>query len=586
MAIQEQESQARTIWIPRYQQIVSDLEKIVGKTQYYNYAPVLTRQLDQNTGIEVRGQFKTDDSSTYGEMSYITVLRQGKYPIPHDGFGLAWKKGDGTKYNVYLVDNATMQEEVYALNEMIVQDAGINNFLVAGKRILSINTWYKFKIKILANYATRIWVVDDDSVDWTDLNNSPYDNDTNPEGYIVDRGGQVASEATSAYVPISQGTYFGIGVAETQNSQWWYKNIIIASIADAYPMALFQLELPGQHFGDGSQAHLYYKGYGQWNAEAPFDNGLSLYVWNVTTEAWELAGTNTAESTSENQDKEINYTLADITDYKDTVWGVDYLNVLAFTTEADETAKLRTHFVSIDNTFPSGIHQGNMLDIYIHAPDRMKTTTNTIASVTNSIMLTTTNGFNLPIQEITQVSETLSGNLLTRNVDYTISLGTVGNAWSTRANQAIIFDPALGGISVNVTYNYYIDGTTLQTFIENDTVRNAGADNLIKLIPPAVIEIETLSYRDGPAQEDLKTRVATWINTLGNNTTFEITDLINYLYTLGVSYVNLDTLVINVRRYDTTGALVDASEITSTYTIKDVNIFTTDVSRLYGIMKL
>jgi len=580
-------SKARAYWTPRYSQVVKDLEAIVGKTKYYDYSPVLMRQIDQNTGVEVWGVFKTNDDTTTGKLSYITVLRQGGYPIPHDGFGLAWKKtilhpGDSSAmYNVYLVDNDVLHEEVYALNEMIVQDAGINNFLIAGKREILAGTWYKFKIRVQANYSTRIWIMED-TYTWDQAVNLPYNGGDNPTGYCLDRGAQVAGATTAAYVPISQGTYFGIGVPETQNSEWWYRDIVIASIADAYPMQLFKLEAPGQYFNSGSPAHVYYNGYGQWNAETPFGNGVSLYIWNVTNSEWELAGTNTATAEAEPQDKVIDYTLPDIDDYITTTLGVDHFTLLAYATEADETAILRTHYIGIDNVFPSGIHMGNMLDIYVHAPDRFSTAENDAGAV-SSVMLTADEGFNLPIQEILEVRGP-GGTLLTRNVDYSISLGDTGNAWSTKSNQSI--NIVGGPLSITVLYRYYIDGATLQDFVEDNSVRNAGTDNLVKIVPPATIEIESLEYRDGPAQEDVRTSVAAWINDLGNDTTFEITDLINYLYSLGITYVDLDSLIINVRKYDYTGALVDSSEITSDYTITTMNAFVTDTSQLYGIIRL
>lgn len=580
-------SQSRRVQTSRFQQIVDDLQTLVGKQQYYNYSPVVMRQIDQNTGIEIKGVFKTNDNSTHGEMSYVTVLRQGTYPIPHDGFGLAWRRGDGNSYNVYLVDNDAMQEEVYALHQMITQDSGINNFLIAGKRPILINTWYKFKIKILANYATRIWIVED-TIDWSSLNDSPYNSSTNAEGYIVDRGGQVASVETAAYVPISQGTYFGIGIGETKNSEWWYRDIVIASINDAYPVALFKLEAPSSYFSPGNAARIYWRGYGKCNATAPYSYGARIYVWNETNQEWELAGSNTAEESSEISDKEITYSLEDVSDYIEHDISADYINVLALTTNADETAALYTYYVRADNTFPSGIHQGGMQDIYVWAPTRVaKATVTKVVDGTGTISLTSANDFSLPIQEIYEVKESLSGNILTRNTDYQINLGATGNAWSSRSSQSLILDAGIySGVSIDITYFYYIDGTILQTFVESDLFRNVTTDSLVKIIPPAMIEISELSYRDGPAQADLRTKVASWINNLGNDTTFEVSDLIAYLYQQGVSYVDLDNLTIYIRLYDTTGALTENTTITSSYTITENNVFACNVEYLYGIVKL
>ena len=583
-------SQSRSYFTPRFDEIIRDLENLIGRQQYYSYAPVLQHQIDQNIGIEIRGEFKTNDSTIEGEMCYVTVGRNNAVAIPHDGFGLAWRKTvqrdselHPYDYNVYLVDSDALHEEVYVLNEMITQNSGINNFIVAGKCDIVVDTWYKFKIRIQQNYAMRIWIVSSDNFEWDNLVNSPYDAVTQPAGYCLDRGAQSLDTLSSDYVPIAQGTCFGIGVGESKNSEWWYKDILITNITETYPEVLFKLEAPSIYFPDNAKAHFYWKGYGRVGTEN-YDYGASLYIWNNRTSTWELMGTNDATEESEPSEKEIEYTLTSgLDDYLYDETDGKYFNVLARTNSADNKAVLRTHYVRVDNHYPEGIHLGNMMDIYVNAPTKILRTTLSTGSALMTLPMTTENGFILPIQEIIEV-KSLDEPLIRNAVDgYYIDPGFIGNAWSVRANQTLVLPSAM---SVDVTYTYFSDGANMQALIDDDSVRNAGNDNLIKLMPPAVIVIESLYYRDGPGEGDLKIKIANWINNLGSNVTFEISDLVAYLYSLGVTFINLDSLVISVRRYNPVGSLVDTNEITSTYTIGKLNAFYSDSYNLYGVTRL
>jgi hypothetical protein len=129
--------------------IVRDLTDIVSVENRNNLSPVFQIPIDQHVGIQIEGEFKTNDSTAEGKMSYITVRRSPDIAVPFDGYGLAWRKGDGSKYNIYIVDNDALNSDVFINEEQIWdQTGGTNQFLAAAAKEILTDTWYKFVIKI------------------------------------------------------------------------------------------------------------------------------------------------------------------------------------------------------------------------------------------------------------------------------------------------------------------------------------------------------------------------------------------------------------------------------------------------------
>ena len=97
-------------------------ENLVSREVAYNFSPVLHRYMGLHTGIKLTGKFKTSDPSDDGNMCYSTFWRSENYAIPHDGVGMAWVKGDGNTYNVYIVDNDVLSNEVFVGNQIVREE--------------------------------------------------------------------------------------------------------------------------------------------------------------------------------------------------------------------------------------------------------------------------------------------------------------------------------------------------------------------------------------------------------------------------------------------------------------------------------
>ena len=73
-------------------QVYHNLSQLLNEENLNNLAPIFHRPIDQHTGINITGKFSTTDNTELGEMSYVTVMRNATTHLPHDGYGLAWRK--------------------------------------------------------------------------------------------------------------------------------------------------------------------------------------------------------------------------------------------------------------------------------------------------------------------------------------------------------------------------------------------------------------------------------------------------------------------------------------------------------------
>jgi hypothetical protein len=243
---------------------------------------------------------------------------------------------------------------------------------------------------------------------------------------------------------------------------------------------------------------------------------------------------------------------------------------------------LYTHYVDLENTLPSGVHVGGAVDIYVNAPSQMalKTGTVVLSNPDKSFALIPENGFTLPIQEIIAVT---SNDLeIARGSDWTLTNENLGTSWSNK--EQITMNVSETNATVSVTYRYYKEIDALQTHMENDKNRYVGNSNLVKIMPPAVISINTLEYRDGPTIAQAQKLLKDYIN--GLTDTIEISDIIVLLTDNGATFVDLDSLNINVREYDEFKVLIKDEEITSTYTLPSTKAFYTDELEMTGLIKL
>lgn len=608
----------------------AQLGNMMSPTNFNNLSPVFHKQIDQHLGVQMDCQMSTTDTSDEGNMCYITFMRNKDYYAPHDGYGVAWRKQPqawiniskgaeftseedrlmfhehtglnaedyyGTlsdvsnknlwKYSVYLVDNDLLSQDFWVgSNQLADQTNGKNQFLQAAKVWIEPNVSYEFRMKIYSKMATDVWVYP--------TANPPAGADGTPystELKAINRG-----TTYPPYIPQAAGTHFGIGVGSTRNSEWYVDNIEVFSFEESFPMHLFRFKLPVDKFPPTGGFRVKYYGVGWDPVQYAMDGNVGnskvkVAAYNNSTSKWETLGTHLGTIDNPRYLQEIKSTKNDLSLYTDSE---GYVNIAATAANSGPDFSdniehsLRSYYCSIDNIVTKGVHRGNAVDIYCHDPAGIVD-----GNVTFTVSAPTVYTKNLPgiasyIQRITSIRDSITDEEIDASL-YTISLLRPGESYSKFSNYKIQFDVAdITGAELKIYYKHWTYGEALHSYMLSSTKRFPAADLLVKVMPPAVIEIGKLQYSGGLSGDEMRQKCSEYINSL-TDTSFEKSDFVNLLYDNGATYVDLD-MDITVVRYTSTYEVYSYTMLDSDqrYTIPDNSVarFYADVTDLAGVERV
>lgn len=658
-----------------YEMLLSNEEKQIedAQLQLFNYispstfnnlSPIIHKPLDQHLGIEIFCEMMTTDNTEDGEMAYITVLRNSEIFLPHDGFGIAWRKqpefllrmdrnwsrpatppinngGQGTntnapnvyytmlpdsayktadllkfkeiygytpnitgpgyvkshpelwRYNVYLVDNDILQENVWIGHEQLWdQTSGKNQFLQAAKVWIEPEVNYQFKIKIYPNMGVEAWIFDADNPPPDPYANKVIDRGQTYPPYIPQSGDKIETD-TGTYILTSSRNHFGIAVAETRNCEWYVDNLLIKTFTETFPMHLFRMKPDLLYFSPNKTAQVNYYGVG-FDPYQFFINGeqghskVKVGVYNVQNDAWETGGYNTATINDTREKQRIRINLNPLMNYLDAE---GYVNIAATAANSgpdfpnDVNHTLRTYYIEMNNVLENGVHRGNAVDVYVHDPKNIKIGTTTILMPGSTINLGTVENIQPYIVEIIDIKEAISKVGFDKS-SYTINSFHGTKAYSNETDLSISFDiDNMQNTLIEIVYYYWANGSVVNELINNPDTRYPAADILIKAMPPTIITINKLEYSGGLGTEEMKLKLAEYINNL-TSTRFDVSDIIDVMYNNGATYVNTN-VDIEIREYDT-AYNVKRSSVNSYYTISSDNIsrFFTTINELHGVVQI
>lgn len=146
-------------------------------------------------------------------------------------------------YNVYLVDNNALDEEILiGANRIFDSTNGINQYLQRSKYWIEGDVDYDFKIEIKENLATKAWIKPNTS--------GTYD-------LKINKGATYPSYVPSAGTALSTGNanvdaldstrgHFGIGVGQTKGYEWIVKGTYVRTIDEVFPMHLFKFKIDNE----------------------------------------------------------------------------------------------------------------------------------------------------------------------------------------------------------------------------------------------------------------------------------------------------------------------------------------------------
>lgn len=627
----------------------NQLGDLIQPINFNNIAPIIHRQIDQHLGIYIDLTMRTTDNTNTGEMCYITVLRNSEVFLPHDGYGLAWRKQpawliridkgtyteddielfkehydnadpvalglvgnlhkyeykDYWKYNLYLVDNDVLQEEVWIGHDQLWdQTSGKNSFLVAAKAWVEPNIDYTFRLKIYQSLGFEGWVYDPNSPDsWASgedealstINRVLYRGSTYPPFVPISGDKVTRTDGTE----VIQATYnhFGIGIAQTRNNEWYADDLVIRSFIQNFPMHLFRFKIDTSEWSMDDTLTINYYGLGYdpylYAEDGEGHSSVKCVVYKPSEDTddshgWVDIGThnNTLDDAQTNINSiKITNSFSPLSDYIDEEM---YVNIAATATnsgpdfEDDATHALRTYYVQINNTAPSGLHRGNALDVYVYDPSNLKTAT-TVVTMSGNRINTNTTSFRGYIADIIEVREYLSKVPFDVS-SYTIVNNNNGMSLSSNANYDIVFDSDdMTGTMIEIEYLYWTQGDLVNNLLSSSDYRYPAADIMAKTMPLHIINVEKLEYSGGLKPQLMKQKLIEFFNTLEDRS-FDKSDLVDILYDNGANYVDLD-IIIRVRYYDTvftkTTALMDGQTYLIGYDL--VGAFYTNEDELIGV---
>ena len=605
-----------------FKEIIQDLSEVKDPRNYMNTAPVMHREIFQHIGIRVSTQMETNDPSPYGQVSYITVLRNNTLFIPQDGYGIAWRKQpdfitrlnyddyedeslrqgdiekfkelfgddpveedligdnklkdnpDNEKYwffNIYLVDNNALSEDTQmGVNKVFDSINGINQFMQKSKFWIEKDTAYDFELEISRQLGTKIRVKEANESDFTEVINKGA---TYPP-FLPNSAETIATDTGVDSLLSSRG-HFGIGVLETKGGEWRVNSVFVRSIVQSFPMHLFRFDM-SNHTDKTGLFDVEYWGVGRDpNGSARTQAG----IWNPNASSWELLGTHLSDINSPDLDsKKISSSLLSIPNYSDEN-GFMYIAASAANFN-DIDHNLRSYYIRISDPQAGMRHLGNAIDVYCKATNQIVKTQNTQVIADNKITIQTPY-----IIDITSVNESNSGIGLEEG-EYIIHNIKRGETFGNENEFLITFDPALSlnGSQITVEMLTWSAGSGLQGFLDSPENRYPATTIKAKAGPYVLVEIDYLEYSGPFGEDEAKTALKDWIN---NQNLREISrsGIISVLNDMGAYNVSLE-MEINLKVYNTVFSYNRVFLENTPYKLGDLGWFYTNEEFLQGIERV
>jgi len=545
-----------------YAMVVNQFLTLYNAAYSTDYYPLLTAPLDFHSGITITGKFTTND--TNGKLSYVTVLRDGTSKDPANGFGFAWMKGDGSKYNVYLVDNSPLSNDLFITENFIVQANGENTWKAAAKAAIVAGTQYNFTLTIDPYYAMTLKI------------GQATTNDILPNLYV---GGVTASGLSEPAAGID-GTHFGIGVLGTENCLWWYDDIEIKKDVGIHTAVLFKFKVLPDVLPNGTNVTVDYYGYGY---DGTSQYGLSLFQYSKESGTWDwvAVGTNTSTNATPKAATKITKAFDLGTNFRNDSNEVQFLATSTYANTA--VTEVTTYFTELYETTSSGVHTGGCADIYINDTSKILLA-ETIIVGDSIVALSEANGFYIPLHSIIAVQLNITDEVLVENVDWSLESTSISSAFSVNELPYLTFSNAYIGSSIRVIYRYYQNGEAIQTLLDSKGYRYSGTSNLAKIMPPVLITIDNLKFRGKASVKDVRDAIKEYVNKL-TSTKIILDDILNAVYATGVSWIDIANLDINIQEYDYKRIKQDVTALTTSYTRGALSAYFCDDISLAGVIK-
>lgn len=534
-------------------------------------APMMQRYLKTHKGIEISGSFSTDDGTVDGRPLYVTVLRQSQKSVVEDGFGFVVMKGDGTTYNVYIVDNNALYGSVVFDETFNVP--GINSFLVAAMKEILINTTYQFKFNIHEDWSTELYI-------WPEGPGTGL-TPVVTSGALVDGplgwgGRQIQSSIDGTWIEMDKGTDIGFGVIHPSGYKWLISDLQVKKFSGGIPLQVYEIsnnntiagKVQVNYYGSGevknSEGTVLVSGADVYIARVEDPNELGFKVFDE----WEFLGSVDASIESGDSAKVLRASTTDIAEwylFEDKFYIAVNKNFNVPTADFN-TAKIVTNYIEVTNAQNKPVKDRNLLDVWIDPLKVLEEGSLTITlgmSETNITELLTPL-FLIKNIYVTGIPESNELNYL-GGAGIRPKLKSTGTEYSTREVLTLLH-PTLDGAEVTIEYLHANTRVTeVQNFLDSSDYRSPSIDPLVRILPPIVVSINSLSYKGVLSEAEVQTILKDYINAKGSTGEITKSELLSLLYSNGITYIDVTGFDISVIIFDYKDMWINETTLFTSY---------------------
>ena len=589
--------------------LISDIESNLTPASAF---PVVQHPLSLHNGIRLTGTMRTNDGTSGGRYSYITVKRDNAASASYyNGFGIAWKKS--TK-DTAKETTTTAEVEV---DDTTIEVSDASDFYTSGAAYLG-DIWFTYTGKTATSLTGCDIPINADVATGATVNQAHYNLFITDNGDIVsdanarlargfayiqgdsanltynfellftapaggDAGASAldvriweSSELRPSEATLSYGAYvsssvvngsttaqdFGISVAGCQGYQWYYDDIVIDSVISQYAHHLYRFFDSASQFEDGFRVLSRLKGEGGRTTDAGVvegGDGAIVHIWNIEDSAWEEVGDN---DTTAFVDVESD-TALNITPYRNSNGYIYVMASTKYPTLEIYPARLSVDYIALISDRSAGVNIGGKSDLYIKTRERLISEQTTIdaADVTQLIYISEETGFVLPIAVIDAV-HTLDingnpGSPLEEGVDYSFFIGNPDERFSAIEHNALIFSPAAQGTDKLILYKTFPQVQEVQAYLNEAGVRAPDGDWLCRAFRPVFVDVTVLVEGNPTTEPEMSARLSAHLSTLGERLDVS-SDVVGFLTGEGVQDV-VTPVTVTAEEHLSSGATVDHS---------------------------
>ena len=192
------------------------------------------------------------------------------------------------------------------------------------------------------------------------------------------------------------------------------------------------------------------------------------------------------------------------------------------------------------------------MDIWVDPVNILQKTTSSAVFLAGDGFTTISTGITHPIFFVEKVYNVLSPSVnLLDTGEVTVYNTLDGLIYSSRDTLRLAHPNLPGGLQIQVDYwNCGAYGQQMQQFVEEHKFRGVAQDNLIRVIPPTIFKISSMSFSGNLSVAEVKSEIINYINSLGTNGALRKSDILSLLYSSGISRIVLSSLEFRIVVYD------------------------------------